>query len=276
MTSPRARVLNALRRLGARPRLAPLVAVCLGAPTVRPSVRLALRELLHREDLAIYRVRRTGQRVAIRHGAAAVWVLAEVFRRRCYEPSPDLAELLGEPKTIVDLGGNIGLFGLYAAARWPRAHIVAFEPDDENAAIQRLTIDANELTGRWELVQAAASNRDGHVSFVCGLNAVSHIADSNSAERTVEVPMHDVLPRVARADLLKMDIEGGEWAILGDPRFRKEPPRAIVLEYHPHRCPGQNPQIEAERALRAADMRLHSSRDNGDGTGMLWASAQGG
>jgi FkbM family methyltransferase len=271
MTSLRARVLDALRRIGARPRLAPLVAVYLGAPTVRPSIRFAVRELLHREDLAIYRLRENGRSVAIRHGAAAVWVLAEVFNRRCYEPSSEVEKSLGEPTAIVDLGGNIGLFGLFAAARWPHARIAAFEPDRENAAIHELTINANGLERRWQLITAAASNRDGRVSFVSGLNAVSHIADSDSDERTTEVPVMDVLPRIAKADLLKMDIEGGEWPILGDPRFRESPPRAVVLEYHSHGCPGSNPRAEAERALEAAGMRVQSTTDNRDGTGLLWA-----
>jgi FkbM family methyltransferase len=271
MADPRARALPVLRRLGADRRLAPLVAIYRGAPTVRPSLRLALGELLHREDLAFYRLRDSGRPVAIRHGSAAVWVLAEVFERNCYEPRGEVRKILGEPRAVVDLGANIGLFGLFATARWPRARIVAFEPDRENALIQELTITANDLAGRWELIQAAASNTDGHVRFVSGLNAVSHVAGPGSDQPTIEVPTVDVLAQIAQADLLKMDIEGGEWAILGDPRFREAPPRVVVMEYHPHRCPGPNPREAAERALKAAGMLVQSAADNADGTGLLWA-----
>ena len=271
MTNLRANVLSALRRLGARPRLFPLLAVYLGAPTVRPSVPFALRELFHRDDLLFYRVRENGYRVAVRHSRAAVVILGEVFNRHCYQPSADVEQLLPLAPTILDLGGNIGLFGLFAASRWPEAQIVAFEPDPDNAALHKMTIDANDLTGRWQLVQAAASNHDGEVSFVAGLNAVSHVADPTSTEPTIKVPVLDVLPRIAQADLLKMDIEGGEWAILGDPRFRETPPRVVVLEYHPEGCPGPNPRAAAEQALGAAGMRVRSTEDRSDGHGVLWA-----
>jgi len=271
MSRPRARAIDALRRLGARPRLAPLHAVYLGAPTVRPSLPFAVREMMRRRNLVLYRIRENGCTVAIRHGAAAVVILGEVFNRHYYQPSGEVEQVLAEARTIVDLGGNIGLFGLFAAVRWPQARIVAFEPDPENATLHEMTIAANGLGDRWELIRAAASNRDGRVSFVAGLNAVSHIADATGSEQAIEVPMLDVLPRIAQADLLKMDIEGGEWAILGDPRFRQAPPRAVVLEYHSYLCPGPDPRAEAEHALRAAGMRVQSTSDRGDGHGMLWA-----
>jgi FkbM family methyltransferase len=267
----RERALDALRALAARRPVAPLLAVYRGAPTVRPALLCALRELLRRRGLAYYRVRESGYRVAIRHGAAAVWVLAEVFSRHCYEPHGEAAAALERPQEILDLGANIGLFGVYAAARWPQARIVAFEPDRDNAALLALTIAANDLAGRWELVRAAASNRDGRVAFAAGLNASSHVADAGSGEPAVEVEMLDVLPRIAQADLLKMDIEGGEWAILGDPRFAQAPPRVLVLEYHPHMCPGPDPRAEAGRALAAAGMRVHPVSDRGDGHGVMWA-----
>lgn len=271
MSTLRATALDALRRLGAHPRLAPLHAVYLSAPTVSPSVSFALHELLHRNGLAYYRLRENGRTVAIRHAAGAGVILAEVFKKHDYAPSHELEEALGQPKTILDLGGNIGLFGLFAAVRWPEAQIVAFEPDLDNAAVHKMTIAANGLQERWQLIEAAASNRDGQVSFVAGLNAISHVADSTTTEPTIQVPMLDVLPRIGESDLLKMDIEGGEWAILGDPRFAEAPPRAIVLEYHPEGCPGPDPRAEAELALSAAGLRIHPMVDRQDGHGMLWA-----
>jgi FkbM family methyltransferase len=265
---------NTLRRLGAHPRLAPLHAVCLSAPTVSPSLSFAARELLHRPGLRFYRLRENGRTVAIRHAAGAPVIVAEVFKKHDYEPSRELEDVLGQPGSILDLGGNIGLFGLYAAVRWPNAQIVAFEPDPDNAAIQKMTIDANGWADRWQLIEAAASNRDGKTSFVAGLNAVSHIADATTTETTIEVSMLDVLPTIAEADLLKMDIEGGEWEILGDPRFHEAPPSAIVMEYHPEGCPTSQPRLEAEHALTAAGLQVRSSIERDDGHGMLWAWRQ--
>ena len=272
MATPRARVHDVLWRFAASPRIAPLLAVYRGAPTVKPSARLAFCELMHRHDLAYYRVRENGFDVAIRHGAAAVWVLAEIFNRHCYEPRTEAAKVLGEPRTILDLGANIGLFGLFAAGRWPQAEVVGFEPDRANAALHELTIGVNDLSHRWQLVEAAASTRDGRTAFVGGHNAVSHMVDETPpGELAVEVATVDVLPRIAEADLVKMDIEGGEWAILADPRFREAPPTAMVLEFHPDRCPAAEPREAAERAFGEAEMQVEVAEDRGDGHGVVWA-----
>ena len=83
--------------------------------------------------------------------------------------------------------------------------------------------------------------------------------------------MRDVLALVGAADLVKMDIEGGEWTILGDARFRHAPPRALVLEYHPHLCPGDDTRAAAVAALTAANLHVQPVRHGRDGYGMLWA-----
>jgi FkbM family methyltransferase len=270
MTALRAKVVERLRTLGAHPRLLPLLELYLGAPTVRPTLAFVMREAFRGKGVFLYRVRENGLSVAIRHGTGDVVILGEVFRHHDYEPAGEVEQSLSDVRSIVDLGGNIGLFGAFAVARWPQAEIVAFEPDPYNASIHERTIAANGLAERWQLVQAAASNEDGRAAFVAGLAAVSHIADPTDGEQTIEVPVIDVLPRIAQADLLKMDIEGGEWAILCDPRFREAPPRVVVLEYHSHLCPGPDSRTEAEAALRAAGMRIQSIADHGH-YGMLWA-----
>jgi FkbM family methyltransferase len=277
MSALRANWIEALRGLGARPGLHTFFFAYMGAPTVRPRTVFAVREILGRtgvlrKPVFLYRLRENGLRVAIRHGSGDALILGEVFNRRyvIYQPTDEVEQALGQVRSIVDLGGNIALFGLFAAARWPQAQIVAFEPDPDNAAVHELTIAANGLTERCQLIKAAASNRDGRASFVAGLAHDSHIADATDSEQTIEVPVIDVLARIAQADLLKIDIEGGEWAILGDPRFREAPPRAVILEYHPHLCPGADPRAEAESALRAAGLCVQSIAEDGD-IGMFWA-----
>jgi hypothetical protein len=88
------------------------------------------------------------------------------------------------------------------------------------------------------------------------------------------LPQEDVLPYVQEADFVKMDIEGGEWRILGDPRFGLGRTRSVALEYHPHMCPGPVPRDEAERLLRKAGFTVidpgHSDEQFPRGQGMLW------
>lgn len=270
MSAVREGAVTLLRRLGAHPRVLPYLAVGLAAPTVKPSIRYVLREVFGRKGPTCYRLRENGMQIWVRHGEGDVVVLGEVFNRHYYEPPAALADLLAEVGTVVDLGANIGMFGAFASSRWPKAQIVAFEPDPGNASIHERLIAANDLSDRWQLVRAAAGNHDGYISFVAGLNATSHAANASSGEPTVEVPIVDALPRIQGVDLLKMDIEGGEWSILTDQRFREAPPQVVVLEYHQHLCPGTDACAEAESALSAAGLRIEKISQH-DGHGMLWA-----
>jgi FkbM family methyltransferase len=262
---------QALRRLAARPRLLPLTALLLRARTVRPSLAFAAREGVGRKGLFTYRLRQNGLRVAIRHGTGDVVTLGEIFHEPHYRPTAEIEQILTAVTHIVDLGANIGLFGAFAAARWPEAEILAFEPDPANAVVHERTIAMNGLQERWRLIRAAATARDGRAAFVAGEVALSHLADTGEDGQTIEVTAQDVVPHLAQVDLLKMDIEGGEWAILGDQRFRRSPPRALVLEYHPRFCPGADPRLAVEASLGEAGMQVQSIWHRDDGHGMLWA-----
>ncbi|HEV2923478.1 MAG TPA: FkbM family methyltransferase [Solirubrobacteraceae bacterium] len=262
----------AARRLGGRPRILPLAARAICARTVRESASFFAREVLRPPGVHMYRLRSNGVRVAINHAGVDAATLAEVFYHHYYEPPEELAAL-GEPGEILDLGANIGLFGAFAVTRWPNAQIVAYEPDPANANSLERVIAANGVADRWALVRAAAGSRDGEVRFASGLNVASHIVEHerNSGSATLTVPLRDVLPQIASAGLLKMDIEGGEWAILRDPRFAEHPPRVVVLEYHPEGCPDGDPRAAAEDALKRAGLQTKTIWHGDDGYGMLWA-----
>jgi FkbM family methyltransferase len=245
----------------------------LRARTVRPTVAFIVREGGGRTELRYYRLRENGLSVAIRHGSGDAVTLGEVFHEHDYRPTGDVEHALRNVKRILDLGANVGLFGAFAAARWPEAEILAFEPDPDNAAVHERTIAANGLEVRWKLVRAAAGAHDGVAAFAAGHVALSHLLERTNRESAGDIKVHikDVVPQLERTDLLKMDIEGGEWAILGDRRFREAPPRVIVLEYHPHMCPESDPHSAAVAALMAADLQTQLIWRRDDGYGMLWA-----
>lgn len=263
----------AVRWLGGRSAVLPVTARVLCARTVRESPLFFARELLRPSGSFMYSVRTTGVRVAIRHRGVDAATLAEVFYHRFYDPPPTVAGIIGEPSQILDLGANIGLFGAFAAARWPQSRISAYEPDPQNAALLERTVSANALAERWRLERAAAGTRDGEVRFAGGLDVDSHVLDTGAEDRPgmLTVPLRDVLAEVSAADLVKMDIEGGEWDILYDQRFANDPPRCIVLEYHPRHCPGARTQSSVLRALELAGLRTESIWHGDDGHGMLWA-----
>jgi FkbM family methyltransferase len=244
---------------------------------VRESLPFVRRELQSRSVRGRYRLRRSGQTIMIRHGTLDIPTLAEIFLERQYEPPPALAqylENLGRPPQIVDLGANIGLFGAFMRSRLPQARLTAVEADPENAAVHRDVVAANAAEAVWHLIEAVASVSNDEVAFLAGENVFSRAAEPGSAGNARLVEGLDALPVLGEADLAKIDIEGGEWAILGDSRFQELSPKTLVLEYHSHLCPGPEPRQVALELLREAgyEVELRTERTTDYGTfGMLWA-----
>jgi FkbM family methyltransferase len=245
------------------------------ASTVHASPAFVLRELSARRSVVRYSLRESGRPIIIRHNTADGIVLGEVFYSGHYElPDPVAARLesLGRPPAILDLGANIGLFGVFILERYRNAQITAFEPDPANAAILRRCIEANNATETWRLIEAAATDRDGHVPFVAGQFSRSRIEASADS---VAVEAMDVFPHLEAADFAKIDIEGGEWTILRDPRFATLGTEALVLEYHADQCPAADARAAAFDALEGAGYETLPDWQIGNTQGMLWAWKRG-
>jgi FkbM family methyltransferase len=225
------------------------------SPIVRERRRFLVNELIGRRGVHEYRLRAHDSIAVVRHNQYDAGVLHEVFRDPFYTPPPPVEAVLlrrERPLEILDLGGNIGCFSLLMLKRYPDARVTAFEPDPDNAALQRRCMERNGVEDRWSLVEACAGAEDGATPFIGGQAALSRMplpGDGSGDAPTMTVPVVDVLPRLAGIDLLKIDIEGGEWALLYDPRFEESPPAAMLMEWHSHDCPEDN-------ARRAAASRL--------------------
>lgn len=264
-------VLRGVRKLATLPlfrnltRVTPLIRLsyALRASLVRERGRFVRNELRRRPVSATYRLRESDLAVAIRHHSGDVMVLDEIFSQQEYEPPTGVD--LHSVGRAVDLGANIGLFGAWLLGRCPEARIVAYEADPANAAVHRLAVAANGLEDRWHVVEAFAGVREGTTTFTTGLYAVSHEGEG------IEVPVVDVLPELGNADLVKIDIEGAEWALLADARFRTLPARIVVLEYHGEGSPDSDPAKAAERVLTRAGYAVHhTGRKPAFGAGLVW------
>ena len=100
--------------------------------------------------------------VYIRLGTSDLWVFREIFLDHEYEPVK--AAGLSDARVIVDLGSNIGLSVRYWRTLFPRARIVAVEPDAGNMAVCRKNAEA---AGGLEtfLVQACVAGSHRKVSL---------------------------------------------------------------------------------------------------------------
>jgi FkbM family methyltransferase len=257
------------RLIDAQPARRVASAIALGR-LVRETPAFVANELRAARGLRRYTLRTGGRSVLLRHGTIDVWTFNELFYLRLYEPPPAVAAMLRgvrEP-VVLDLGANIGLFGLDAQQRYPGAVITAYEPDAESAAIHRQLIERNEAGDRWRLIEACAGPRDGTVTFLPGQETESRIVDE-PVPGSVTLPMQDVLRAFAGVDLVKLDIEGGEWSLLADPRFAAA--RAVVLEYHPPGCPEPDTHATARRLLEQHGYDVIPLFEHPGGVGMVWA-----
>ena len=249
---------------------------------VRNRPRFLLRQLFAQGTHG-YELRRSGLRFHLRHGTGDVAILNKIFARdralSSYEPPVEVAaalEAAGAPR-ILDVGANIGLFGLYALSRWPDAEITAFEPDPDNFRVLSRTVAANDVGDRWIAVGAAVSNAPGELRFMPGDGAKAHIAESGD-DWSISVAAIDFFDQQGSGvDLVKMDIEGGEWEILADPRLSTLNARAIRLEWHTLRCPEPDAREAAIRLLRAGGFTciVDGDREH-ERNGVLWAWREAG
>jgi FkbM family methyltransferase len=223
-----------------------------------------------------YELRDSGLTFHVRHRTGDVAILNKIFARdrglNSYEAPAEVAAAIGTAPRILDVGANIGMFGLWALKCWPGAQITAYEPDPDNLRVLRRTVASNAVGDRWTVLATAVSNAPTELSFVPGLRAEAHIAATHE-NGTLTVRAIDFYEQQGSGvDLVKMDIEGGEWAILADPRLSELKATAIRLEWHTMLCPQPDAHAAAIELLRSGGFtRILDADYEDERNGVLWA-----
>lgn len=125
-----------------------------------------------------------------------------------------LLHFLRSGDMFLDVGSNIGSFtvlasGVCGATSW------AFEPDPDNLAALKRNISLNGLEDRVTVLEVAAGDTDGTVSFTRGMGTMNRIARSGEAPgRQVPIARLDSLIGDRRPAMIKMDVEGHEEAVI--------------------------------------------------------------
>lgn len=150
---------------------------------------------------------------------------------------------------IMDCGGNIGMTTLYYKYLYPDASVTVFEPSREVVGILQRNFDRNTLTN-VTLVQAALSSHKGTARMytrgaaACGNTLDSNLVETNSTKHVAEsyevstVVLSDYIHRERAVDIVKLDIEGAEGAVIQELAHSGALAhiKKIVMEYHyyPH------------------------------------------
>lgn len=130
-----------------------------------------------------------------------------------------------ESQIIFDVGANVGIYSLYAACTNLQASVYAFEPTPEmsNKLIEHVelnnleNINVNEVAvGNADeagYVHTCKGDDDSNEGMNFVTTEISNLCQPTSI-RSLDSYCHE--HRISRIDLMKMDIEGGEYnALLG-------------------------------------------------------------
>jgi FkbM family methyltransferase len=176
--------------------------------------------------------------------AMDVWVIKETCLDRDYENSASLQDNW----TIIDIGAGLGDFTVYAAQRNPQGRVLAFEPFPESFTLLQQNVALNQLTN-VEAQPRAIAAQPGSLALNIGLGEAVQHSTTQAGVNTIEVQAITLQQVFAdygldRCDFLKMDIEGGEYAILrGADANGLQRIERIALEYHDNTSAGQHDEL---------------------------------
>ncbi len=209
------------------------------------------------------RLRGSGLRFRVRT-AMDVWVIKETCLDRDYEGSRSRVSPTGNSSasdrgnpvslrlqdgwTIIDIGAGLGDFTAYAAQHCPNGRVLAYEPFPESFALLQQNVSLNNLHNA-EAQPFAIAEKSGSLALNIGLGEAVQHSTTRAGVHTIEVSAITLQQVFAehgfdRCDLLKMDIEGGEYAIFCglDADLLKRVHR-IALEYHDNTPAGQHGEL---------------------------------
>jgi FkbM family methyltransferase len=111
------------------------------------------------------------------------------------------------PTRILDCGGNVGLSALYFASSFKNATVEVFEANPDLAAIIKSNCKKAGVSAQVAVSAKAVGPKTGSVRFTSNGDDSGHISPEGFL-----VPCVDIAELIGnQLDLLKMDIEGGEF-----------------------------------------------------------------
>lgn len=124
-------------------------------------------------------------------------------------------EQIGTPKTVLDLGANIGLTAAHYKTLWPDALVVAVEMDNDNAALAE--INAPDVEVRHYAVSSAAGW--GSYNPMQLPEAFAFTRDDKGGRAVIAHTLRAIITGEfgGHVDFVKMDVEGEEWALFASP-----------------------------------------------------------
>lgn len=186
------------------------------------------QKLLESTDFKKNKTKIFGLNLAYSHGPSLVHSLEEIFGGDIYLFNND-----NETPYIIDCGANIGISVLYFQKKYPKAKILAFEPDEFIYNILEENIKTfNHST--TEIRKEAVWVKDEILEFYSeGALAGSIVTDFGKNNNIIQIKAIDLKKYLNQpVDFLKIDIEGAENTLIFDIKDHLYQVKNLFLEYH--------------------------------------------
>ncbi len=152
-----------------------------------------------------------------------------------------LSEIDGKgPILILDIGGHIGTFAIWALCINPEAHMISIEPDPETFAILKQNAEGlRSKAFRWDVIQAAAARQNGALlRFSTSGPSMSHRIDPDGTIEVEGISLDTLLKlpsvRAKSIHVIKVDAEGAEVEFITSRPELLRRVRCIAVELHPY------------------------------------------
>lgn len=168
-----------------------------------------------------------GNEIHFRNGSELLHSLREIFMNEIYKIQFDKPD-----PYIVDCGANIGLSVLYQLFRYPKARIIAFEPDKGTFGLLQQNVNQQNFPG-VKLLNEAVWKEDTILKFAEEGTLGSKISNESKEGKISEVKAARLKNLLAeKIDLLKLDIEGAEYEVIKDCDESLSMAENLFIEFH--------------------------------------------
>jgi FkbM family methyltransferase len=180
----------------------------------------------------------------------------EICGKKVYTPTHQFRFI--DATVVVDVGANVGIFSCYAACHAPAAIVYAIEAQSGFLPIIRDNAALNRAADRIIPFHALIGASTGLFAEESARRSSSHWE-----ETPVVIDMDSFFAQhsIRHVDMMKIDIEGSEYALFADPCRWLDHVDRLAMECHP----SFGSHADLTRTLEAHGLEVLSTREPRDG-----------
>ena len=176
--------------------------------------------------------------------------------------------------TVIDIGGHIALFSLYAAEKCKSGKIFTFEPVKENFNLLKENIEINNFKNIFPK-NIAVSNNNSNITIFLNDDQSGHgmYKKTSKARNIKSINLEEIFleNEITICNLLKIDAEGAEFEILENINKNMfENVENIIFEYHIFE---KNSNYRLENIIKKLEMNGYkiNKKPYSDEIGLIYA-----